>query len=97
MKLNFGKYAGWDITAVPDDYIEYMISSNEKSLKMFKDEQERRIAVTDAKLPMMARIIQAGYRVMANQNHPDKGGSTATMQEINAANEKLKVLIETRR
>lgn len=96
MKLSFGKYNGWDITAVPDDYVEYMITSNEKSLKMFRDEQERRIAVTDAKLPMMARIIQAGYRTLANQNHPDKGGSTSVMQEINAANEKLKVLIERR-
>jgi hypothetical protein len=90
MKLTFGKYNGWDIERVPDDYIQYMIESNEKSLKMFKAESERRASVVDAKLPMMERIIQAGYRQLAMQNHPDKGGSGKMMQDINAAHEKLK-------
>ena len=45
---------------------------------------------------MMERIIQAGYRQLAVQNHPDKGGNTTTMQEINAAHEKLKSMVSRR-
>ena len=93
MNLTFGKYKGWELSQVPDDYIEYMISSNEKSLRMFKDEKERRITQAEAKMPMMERLIQAGYRQLATQNHPDKGGNTRTMQEINAAHERLKDII----
>lgn len=93
MILTFGKYKGWELARVPDDYIAYMIESNEKSLKTFIDERERRLALVDAKMPMMERIIQAGYRSLANQNHPDKGGNTRTMQEVNAAHEKLKSMV----
>lgn len=35
-------------------------------------------------------IITAAYRALAARNHPDKGGSEAAMQRINAAYEKLK-------
>ncbi|MCK9568705.1 hypothetical protein M0R72_07180 [Candidatus Pacearchaeota archaeon] len=94
MKLSFGKYNGWELSDVPDDYIEYMITSNEANLKMFRGEKERRVAYLDAKMPMMERIIQAGYRALANQHHPDKGGDTRTMQQVNAAYEKLKQVIK---
>jgi hypothetical protein len=90
MILQFGKYRGRDIEDVPDDYIQYMIESNEKSLRTFRDEKARREAMRDAKLTVMERIVQAGYRQLSLQNHPDHGGSTAAMQEINAAYAKLK-------
>ena len=92
MKLTFGKYNGWELAQVPNDYIEYMITSSEKTLKMFQEERERRLAQTEASLPMMERLILVGYRGLANQHHPDKGGNTKTMQEVNAAYEKLKQL-----
>lgn len=90
MILQFGKYRGRSIEDVPDDYIEYMIESNEKSLRTFRDEKARREAIHDAKLSMMERIVQAGYRQLSLQHHPDHGGSTTTMQEVNAAYTKLK-------
>jgi hypothetical protein len=92
MKLTFGKYNGWELSQVPDHYIDWQIEQNEKSIKMFRDEKERRLAQIEAKLPMMERLIQVGYRTLASQNHPDKGGNTKTMQEVNAAYEKLKQL-----
>lgn len=70
-----------------------MIESNEKSLRIFQAEKARRESVRDAKLPMMERIIQAGFRQLAAQNHPDHGGSTVVMQEINAAYSKLKTVV----
>lgn len=93
MRLDFGKHRGRDITDVPDDYIEYMISSSEKTAKTFREERDRRIAQREAKLSAMERIIQAGYRTLALQNHPDMGGNTKAMQEINFAHDRLKSII----
>lgn len=93
MRLEFGKYRGRDITDVPDDYIEFMIISSEKTARLFHEEQDRRLAQREAKLSAMERIIQAGYRTLALQNHPDKGGNTAAMQEINFAHDRLKSII----
>lgn len=36
-----------------------------------------------------AEVVRAVYRTLARLNHPDKGGDTARMQEINAAFETL--------
>lgn len=33
--------------------------------------------------------LKKSYRVLALQNHPDKGGSTETMQQINLEFERL--------
>lgn len=96
MKLTFGKYNGWDLERVPDEYIEYMITTSKRTIQMFETERDRRVISAEAKLPMMERIIQAGYRQLAVQNHPDKGGNTTTMQEINAAHEKLKSMVSRR-
>jgi hypothetical protein len=38
-------------------------------------------------------IVSAGFRVLAKQSHPDKGGTTAQMTALNAARERLKALI----
>jgi len=35
-------------------------------------------------------LIDAAYRCLARLNHPDTGGSTATMQRLNAAHDTLK-------
>lgn len=35
-------------------------------------------------------IISAGYRALAQKHHPDHGGSTEAMQEINRAAERLR-------
>ena len=33
--------------------------------------------------------LKKSYRILALQNHPDKGGSTETMQQINLEFERL--------
>ena len=35
------------------------------------------------------RIIEAGYRALAKQHHPDKGGQAADMVALNAARDRL--------
>ena len=38
-------------------------------------------------------VVQADYRAMARQHHPDHGGSTATMQRINRATHWLRTVL----
>lgn len=38
-------------------------------------------------------VIQAGYRALARQHHPDHGGSTTTMQKVNAATHWLRAVL----
>jgi hypothetical protein len=39
------------------------------------------------------RIVLTGYRTLAKECHPDRGGSTADMQQVNLAMEKLRELL----
>jgi len=38
----------------------------------------------------IARILEAGYRQLAQTHHPDRGGDTRRMQEINAVMDRLR-------
>jgi hypothetical protein len=43
---------------------------------------------------MAKRVIQAGFRAVAQQCHPDHGGNTADMQNLNLTVEKLRKVFE---
>jgi hypothetical protein len=42
----------------------------------------------------LGRLIQAGYRALSRQNHPDQGGDTKAMQELNGAMERIRALLK---
>jgi hypothetical protein len=89
MKLKFGRYAGWDIEDIPDDYLAFMIDSKQ----MWLDERQRRERIREAELPWVEKIIKAGYHALATTYHPDHGGRTGDFQALNAAMEQLKELL----
>ena len=94
MILQFGKYKGYDISNIPEDYLDWLISTTQKTLSDYKEEKARREYMQEASLPWVERVIQAGYRSLAMQHHPDHGGNTEDMRQINAAHEKLKQLVK---
>jgi hypothetical protein len=87
--MTFGKYEGWDIRDVPDDYLQWLIMSTEQTLKMCKDELERREAAEEADMSWMERIIKTGYRELVKRHHPDAGGQKEDMQALNASYDAL--------
>lgn len=91
--LRFGKYKGYDLSEVPDDYLRWLISTQEKRLDEYRHELDRRNAMRDAKLSWAERIVQAGYRSLAMQYHPDRGGSNELMREVISAHETLKTML----
>jgi hypothetical protein len=94
MILRFGKYKGYDLMATPDDYLDWLIAVQEKTLAEYRCELERRRALQDAKLSWVDRIVQTGFRNLAMQYHPDRGGDDESMRQVVAAHERLKVLVK---
>ena len=40
-----------------------------------------------------SELIEGAYKILARLYHPDRGGSTATMQALNEAHDALKELV----
>ncbi len=85
MKLGFGKYKDLDLREVPEDYLIWLIQKGENDIRSYKLELERRENADDADASIMERLVKKGFRAMAKEMHPDHGGTTAGMQELNAA------------
>lgn len=90
MILQWGKYKGSHISAVPDDYIAFLIRQKKEDLKIYEDELERRQNANEASLSMMDRLINEGYRSLAKKFHPDAGGDPQKMRELNATYDQVK-------
>ena len=93
MKLEFGKYRGADLRDVPDGYLEWLISTRREELRLYEAEATRREEAQEADASVAERLVGAGYRVMAQKLHPDAGGSTVEMQELNRARDALRDML----
>ena len=90
MILTYGKYSGRDIRDVPRDYLEWLVESSRKTAEAISAELERRDLMEMADAGWAEKIIRTGFRALAMQHHPDKGGETADMRHLLAAYEQLK-------
>jgi len=91
--LKFGKYRGQDIQDVPLDYLEWLAGTADL-IKAAREEIERRKAAEEASLPVVEKLIRAGYLSLAKTCHPDVGGTVDAMREVNAAAELLRELVK---
>jgi hypothetical protein len=57
---------------------------------MSGDDDERRSEEREAERKLALKLIDIGYKVLAVELHPDKGGSHEAMQRLNAVREWLK-------
>lgn len=92
-RLGFGKYGDLPLNEVPREYLEWLIENNKSKNKLLEDELSRRDLAEAANESMVEQMIKVGFREMAKKHHPDSGGSSSAMQEVNAAYEKLKELL----
>jgi len=91
--VKFGKFKGLDLQQVPDDYLTWIIETQKQTLDEYQSEQRRRLALQEARLSWAERLVQAGFRALAMQYHPDRGGNSESMQQVIAAQERLKDLL----
>lgn len=94
LNLEFGKYRGWDIEEVPRDYLEWLLDRADKQAEMLRGELERRDMVEAATESMIEQVITQGYRALAKKHHPDYGGDTEQMKEVNAAVAALRSMVK---
>lgn len=94
MKIMFGKYKGYEMKDVPEDYIEWMIANSEKTISTYQAELDRRRLVEEGSLSMVEKIAQAGYRELAKKFHPDHGGDPADFRSLQAAKEQLSMILK---
>ena len=97
MTMPFGRYCGLPLDELPDAYLEWVrgLADLREPLRSAV-EREWHVRFGEARpaalvslpreaVPVAEEIITAGYRQLTQRYHPDRGGSTATMQCVNAA------------
>jgi Putative quorum-sensing-regulated virulence factor len=91
--MKYGKYAGHDIRDVPTEYLEWLLESQKSTGEQIEGELERRRLAEEANQSWLEKVIGAGYRSLAKQHHPDRGGDPEAMKELNAAVAKLRGML----
>lgn len=94
MILQFGKYKGRDLQQVPDDYLSWITEAQKKTLAEYEAEQTRRQNLQEARLSWAERMVQVGFRTLAQQCHPDHGGDNESMRQVIAAQARLTDLLK---
>lgn len=95
MILQFGRYKGMDVADVPPDYLKWLERTQDASLRELRVEM-RKLGLTTTEhttvayrtaglTPLQLEMMEAGYRHLAHQRHPDHGGSNEAMRGLNDA------------
>lgn len=105
-QMPFGRYRGHRLSALPDDYLEWLRSRElrqplrgrvdaECRRRRFgsADEAAAAPALSPELRPIAERLVTAGYRALAKHLHPDQGGDGEQMRALNAAMSVLRQLI----
>jgi len=105
--MPFGKYKGVLLTELSDQYVAWLQSPGielREPLKQFvaeeaarrdrvREAQQAAALVTEAVITAATEIIKQGARVLTRTRHPDAGGSTQAMAEVNNAAELLRIAL----
>lgn len=92
-----GKYRGYAIGVIPQDYLEWLRDRSKATVDVIEQELTRREQVAQGDSSLVSRIIATGYKQLATKAHPDHGGDTNAMRELNAAYERLKEIVKDQR
>ncbi len=83
--FKFGKYADAKTKDIPSEYLDWIKKKNLETIKEIDEEISRREMVEEANESFIERIINVGYKTLAKTYHPDTGGDTMQMVELNKA------------
>jgi hypothetical protein len=91
IRMPFGKHRGVCVSELPDAYLDWLRTRElREPLRSAVLVEWRWRFADDDPVPadtrrMAESIIATGYRTLALEHHPDRGGSTQTMQSVNEA------------
>jgi uncharacterized protein (DUF3820 family) len=99
VRMPFGVHKGTPISSLPDDYLEWLttIELREPLRGAVLEEQVRRTPSTQhagLDRALAKKVIDTGFRTLAQQFHPDRGGDLRTMQRLNGTVDWLRKRLE---
>lgn len=89
MILQFGKYRGQPVSQVPADYLRWLERTKREELQELQYAMENRGIPARWARPevrttqTLREMIEAGYRTLAMKYHPDHGGDSEKMRDLN--------------
>lgn len=92
MRMPFGKHRGVPIDQVPESYLVWCLDTIEDLSPTLRREIEVVLGIQERPQPRAALVVSTvntWYRRMAQQFHPDLGGSHEGMKAVNAGRELL--------
>ena len=103
-RVPFGRNRGRLLQEVPDDYLAWLHSLENlreplrtnvalEYRRRFGDVLTGREPLPPELRDVAARLVSAGYHVLAKTAHPDAGGTNDQMRELSAAAEALRRLV----
>ena len=95
MRIPFGKFKGYSIEDIPDDYFAWLQTIElrdplraaicaEAKARQFKDESDNYNG-NAPRIAVVDQLVSAGLRSLARKHHPDVGGIHERMVEIISA------------
>ena len=103
MRMPFGQYRGQPLSALPDEYFEWLLSIElrEPLRSAVIAEVESRNGQPQSQqqirppIPVLLEIVAEGRRSLARQCHPDVGGDLEKMKHVNVTADFLEAQIRT--
>lgn len=106
MRMWFGKYRGFDMGDVPDDYLVWALDHLDRLSPTQREVIRVRLGLppsdtqsprtpddVDAVVGVVMNGIQGVYRELAVKYHPDRGGSAERMIAVNSMYDRLREVI----
>jgi hypothetical protein len=101
MRMPFGKHRGIPLEELPDTYLFWLygLADLREPLRTFVNLEYRRRCEPPPRFappalscgdPLVAELLEAGYKSLAKKYHPDRGGDLSRMQQINVAMDELR-------
>ncbi len=99
MTLPFGKYRGWQLRDLPEDYLCWLASIELRPVlrEAVMMERARRamsevsvsFCLSSEQRKVASEIVEAGRRALARKHHPDAGGNVVVMRDVNSLADRL--------
>jgi len=80
MKMPFGKYKGWNINTIPENYLRWLWDEVELRGQLYAEVEA---VLSNAVVSMPHSEIHSIYRELSFKWHPDRGGNLQAMQAVN--------------
>jgi len=91
VRLNFGKYRGWELSEVPESYLRWVLEECHSATPSLRRAIHE--LLEGDSLELREDVVRRWYREMCVKFHPDRGGDVEAMKAINYAYERLVELL----